>query len=70
MVVMNVGRDDAFAGGPDGLGTGLRHALLPQPILGFLDIAVGRLERPLGIHHPGPRGIPQRLDLVSRNRHG
>ena len=45
------------------LGTG-RQALLAQPLLGGFHVAVGGLEGPLGVHHPGAGRLAQRLDIL------
>src|SRR5437879_1679751 len=70
MVVMDVGRDDALARGTGGFGAGLRDAFQPQPVLGFLDVAIGCLEGALGIYHARAGGVAERFHLVSGYGHG
>src|SRR5213075_607490 len=53
VVVMDVGRDDAFLRGAGGLRSGLGDALLAKPVLGLLDVPGSRFEGTLGVHHPG-----------------
>src|SRR5262245_12957794 len=47
----------------------LRQALLPQPLGRGLEVAVVGLEGPLGVHHPGPGGLAQRLHVFGGERH-
>ena len=46
------------------------QALLAQPLLGGLDVAVVGLEGLLGVHHPGAGGLAQGLDVLGGERHG
>ena len=46
------------------------EALLAEPELGGLDVAVGGLERLLAVHHPGAGCLAQRLDVLCGERHG
>ena len=43
------------------------EALLTEPLLGGLDVAVVGLEGLLGVHHPGAGGLAQRLDVLAVN---
>ena len=46
------------------------QALLPQPLLGGLGVAVVGLEGALGVHHAGAGGLAQRLHVLGGERHG
>ena len=70
VVVVDVGGDDALPRRAGRFRASLGHAFLAQPVLGFLEIAVGRLEGALGVHHSRAGGVAQCLDLVCRNGHG
>ncbi len=41
-----------------------RDALLPEPVLGALDVALGLDQRFLAIHHPGARDLAERRDIL------
>src|SRR5581483_1812069 len=63
--------DRALRGGPAGPLAGGGQALLPQPRLGLLDVALRLLEGALAVHHPGAGDLPERGDVLGGDvRHG
>src|SRR5581483_3372645 len=63
--------DGALGGGPAGPLAGGGEALLPQPGLGLLHVALGLLEGLLAVHHPGPGDLPERGNVLGGDvRHG
>ena len=62
--------DDALGVLPVRAVDGLGEALLAKQLGGGLEVAVGLLEGALRVHHPGPGGLAEVLDVLGGERHG
>src|SRR3954467_1974529 len=68
---LDVRGDEAVGGRPVAALGGARLTLDPQELDGLLEVALGRLERLLRVHHSCARAVTQPLDVGRRDvRHG
>src|SRR5512140_1345989 len=69
-VHMDVGADQAFLGGPAGLGLGPGVALLAQELDGLVHVAVALGQGGLAFHHADAGALAQLFDFISGDFHG
>ena len=68
-VHVDVGADEAFLGGPAGLGLGPGVALLAQDLDGLVHVAVALGQGALALHHADAGPLAQLFDLIRRDLH-